>query len=233
MEPMIHYSEILENLESLADPKAVEGMAKYGITPEKAFGVSIPHLRGIARAIGKNHELAGWLWLNGARETRILASMIDDPEQVTEEQMERWAGEFDYWEICDQCVMNLFERTRFAYAKAAEWCRRDAESYRRAGFVLMARLAVRDKSAPDSRFEAFLPLISSGATDERNLVKKAVSWALRQIGKRNARLNEQAIETAERLRQTDSKSARWIGNDAIRELTSERVQTRFHSPGKS
>lgn len=223
------YSEILEQLESLADPKAVEGMARYGITPEKAYGVSIPHLRAIAKAVGTNHELAQWLWRNGSRETRILASMIADPRLLTEAEMERWTADFTYWEICDQCCMNLFYRSPLAWKKAIEWSSRPEESYKRAAFVLMARLAVSEKKVPDERFEPFLTPIEAAAADERNMVKKAVNWALRQIGKRSPRLNARAIETAEKIRQMDSKSARWIAADALRELRSEPVQRRLQS----
>ncbi|MBM3132039.1 MAG: DNA alkylation repair protein [Chloroflexi bacterium] len=221
------YSEIIEHLESIANPRAIEGMAKYGITPDKAYGVSIPDLRAIAKGIGTNHELAHWLWLNGSRETRILAAMIDDPAQVTEAQMERWAGEFTYWEICDQCCINLFGRMPLAWKKAVEWSSREEESFKRAAFVLMARLAVTEKEAPDDRFEPFLPLIVSEASDGRVMVKKAVNWALRQIGKRNLNLNARAIATAEAIRKLDSKSARWVASDALRELKSEAVQSRL------
>lgn len=224
------YSEILEHLESLANPKAIAGMARYGITPGKAYGVSIPHLRAIARAVGTNHELAQWLWRNGSRETRILASMIADPRLLTESEMERWAAEFTYWEICDQCCMNLFGRMPLAWKKAIEWSSRPEESFKRAAFVLMARLAVSEKKAPDERFEPFLPIIAAAATDERNMVKKAVNWALRQIGKRSPALNARAIETAGKIQQMDSKSARWIAAEALRELRSAPVRRRFHSP---
>lgn len=223
----MQYSEIIESFESLANPAAVEWMARFGITPQKAYGISVRDLRDIAKGIGRNHELAGWLWLNGSREARILASMIADPEEVTEEQMERWAGEFDYWEICDQCVGNLFRKTRFAYGKAMEWSSRDDASHKRAGFVLMARLAVSDKSAPDSRFEPFFRAIIEAAPDERNLVKKAVNWALRQIGKRSPGLNARAIETAEGMKAMDSRSAKWNAGNALRELRSEAVQQRL------
>ncbi len=223
----MEYSEFLDQLESLANPEAVRKMAKYGITPDKAYGVSIPDLRGIADVIEKNHELAGWLWLNGSRETRILAGMVDDPLQVTEEQMERWAGEFDYWEICDQCCMNLFEKTPLAWQKAVEWSGREDESHKRAGFVLMARLVVSDKKAADEKFEPFLQLITKEAGDDRNLVKKAINWALRQIGKRNLNLNARAIETAEGIKAMDSRAAKWVASDALRELKSEAVQKRL------
>ena len=223
----MEYGEIIDQLESLADPAAVAGMAKFGITPEKAYGVSIPDLRHIARGIGKNHELAGWLWINGSREARILAGLIDDPVQVTEEQIEGWAGEFDYWEICDQTCANLFQKTSFAWQKAAEWSSREDESHKRVAFVLMARLAVSDKKAPDEQFEPFLSLIKREAGDERSMVKKALNWALRQIGKRNLSLNDRAIETAGEILKMDSKMAKWIASDALRELRSEAVQNRL------
>ena len=223
----MQYDDILERLKSLSDAKAVEGMAKYGITPEKAYGVSIPELRRIARKVGKDHGLAQRLWESDIRETQILASMIDEPETVTEDQMGSWVKEFDYWEICDQCCMNLFEKTKFAYRKAAEWSSNDREFIKRAGFVLMARLAVGDRKADDREFIKFLPIIKRESTDNRNFVKKAVNWALRQIGKRNLALNEMAIKTANEIQQMDSTSARWIASDALRELTGEAVQNRL------
>ena len=221
------YDNILERLKSLSNPQAVEGMAKYGITPESAYGVSIPNLRKIAKEVGLNHHLAQQLWESEIRETRILASMVADPNMVTEEQMERWVKDFGYWEICDQCCMNLFEKTKFAYQKCIEWCSREEEFVKRAGFVLMARLAVSDKKADDKQFENFFPMIKSGASDNRNYVKKGVNWALRQIGKRNLNLNQQAIETAKGIQKIDCRSAKWIASDAIRELTSEAVQKRL------
>lgn len=224
----MEYSEILDHLESLADPKAVEGMAKFGITPEKAYGVSMPVLRDIAKGMRKSHELAQWLWLNGSRETRILASLVDDPKLVTEEQMERWASEFDYWEICDQVCMNLFQKIPLVWQKASEWSSREDESHKRAAFVLMSRLAVKEKKAPDEQFEAFLPLIKREADDDRNMVKKAISWALRQIGKRNLNLNAKAIETAEEIQKMDSKAAKWIASDTLRELRSDKIKQRLH-----
>ena len=225
------YDDILKKLKSLAKPESVEGMAKYGITAKSAYGVSIPNLRKIAKEIGVNHDLAQQLWASDIRETRILASMVDDPKMVTEKQMERWVKDFDYWEICDQCCMNLFEKTKLAYQKCVEWSSREEEFVKRAGFVLMARLAVSDKKADDKQFERFLPLIKREATDNRNFVKKAVNWALRQIGKRNLTLNGKAIETAKEIQKMDSRSAKWIASDAIRELTSERVQERLTAIG--
>ncbi len=225
----MQYSDILEELKSLSSPKAIEGMAKYGITPEKTYGVSIPNLRKIAKGIGTDHEVAQRLWASGIREARILASMIDDPEMVTEEQMESWVKDFDYWEICDQCCQNLFGRTKFAYQKAIEWSSNDKEFIKRAGFALMARLAVGDKRADDRQFERFLPIINREASDSRNFAKKAVNWALRQIGKRNLNLNRKAIEAAREIQKIDSRSAKWVASDAIRELTSKAVQERLQS----
>ncbi len=222
-----NFDDIIEKLKSVSNPDAVEGMARFGITPENTFGVSIPNLRKIAKETKKNHALAQQLWESGFRETMILASMIDEPEMVTEEQMEKWVLDFDYWEICDQCCMNLFEKTGFAYEKAIEWSLRDEQFVKRAGFVLMARLAVSDKKADDSRFEQFFPMMVREVDDERNFVKKAVNWALRQIGKRNLALNVKAIETAMEIQKIDSKSARWIASDAIRELSGEAVQKRL------
>jgi len=202
-------------------------MAKFGITPEQTYGVKVPHLRSIAKDYRKNHELALALWEINNRETRILATMIDDPKQLTEDQMEAWAMEFDYWEICDQACMNLFEKHQLAWQKAIEWSYHVNEGKKRAAFVLMARLAVSDKKAKDKQFEPFFPLIIKESTDERNLVKKAVNWALRQIGKRNRELNQQAIQVAEQIITLESKSARWTATDAFRELNSDAVQERL------
>lgn len=219
--------DIIKKLKALSNPKAIEGMARYGITPERTYGVSIPNLRKLAKEIGVKHELAEQLWESNIRETRILASMVADPQIVTEEQMEAWVKDFEYWEICDQCCMNLFGKTEFAYQKCLDWSFREEEFVKRAGFVLMACLAVSDKKADDKQFEAFLPIIKREATDNRNYVKKGVNWALRQIGKRDLALNKKAIEIAEEIWKMDSRSAKWIASDAIRELTSEAVQDRL------
>ena len=223
----MEYKDIIKKLKSLSNPKAIIGMARYGITPENTYGVSIPNLRKIAKEIGTSHKLAQQLWASKIRETKILASMIEDLDMVNEEQIEDWVKEFNYWEICDQCCMNLFEKTKFAYKKAIEWSSSEKEFVKRAGFVLMARLAVSDKKADDKRFEKFFPVIKREATDERNYVKKAVNWALRQIGKRNLNLNSKAINAAKEIQGMDSKSAKWIASDALRELTSEEVQKRL------
>jgi len=223
----VNEEEIIKELESLRNPEALKGMQKYGINTQKAYGVQIPDLRKLAKRIGKNHELSKKLWKKGIRETKILASMIADPNLVGEEQMEAWVKDFDSWEVCDQCCMNLFEKTKYAYKKSIEWSSRKEEFVKRAGFVLMARLAVSDKKAPDEEFEQFFPIIKEGAKDERNFVKKAVNWALRQIGKRNRNLNEKAISVAETLLKSESDVARWVARDALRELKSENVQKRL------
>jgi 3-methyladenine DNA glycosylase AlkD len=223
----MEYSEIISRLETLSNPEDVEGMARFGITPKKTYAVRIPELRRIAKQAGKDHDLAKKLWTADYRETRILACMIEDPELVSEEQMESWVVEFDFWEICDQCCMNLFEKTSLAYQKAVEWSYRPEEFVKRAGFTMMARLAVSDKNEPDEKFVAFFSHIKREAKDERNYVKKAVSWALRQIGKRNTNLNEKAIEIADTIQKFDSKSSKWISSDALRELKSEKVQKRL------
>jgi len=223
----MEYEEILRRLESLANPEAVAGMARFGIASSKAYGVSVPNLRKIAREAGSDHCLAQRLWKRDRRETRILAGMVDDPGLVSEEQMERWVKDFRDWEVCDQCCMNLFHKTAFAYEKCLEWSGREEEFVERAGFALMARLAVSDKVASDAQFEAFLPTVKREAADGRNYVKKAVNWALRQIGKRNINLNRSAIRTAKEIQAMDSPSAKWVASDALRELTSEAVQERL------
>lgn len=228
----MQYDDILKRLRSLSNPRAAEGMAKYGITPERTYGVSIPNLRKIAKEIGKDHELAKKLWESNNRETRILAGMVDDSKLVTEKQMENWAKDFDYWEICDQCCQNLFTKTKFAYQKVVEWSGRDEEFVKRAGFALMAWSAFKDKNASDEQFEKFFPILKRESTDNRNFVKKAVNWALRQIGKRNLDLNRKAIETAKKIQKTDSKSAKWIASDTIRELTSDAIQERLRKGKK-
>jgi len=220
-------NEILSKLKSLSDPKAVEGMARFGINPKNTYGVSVPNLRVIAKEIGSDHVLAQQLWSSGVHEARILAGMIDEPEMVTEVQMESWVKSIDSWDVCDQVCSNLFDKTRFARRKAVEWSGRSEEFVKRAGFVLMVVLSVHDKKAKDEVFLSFLPIIKRQSTDDRNFVRKAVNWALRQIGKRNLNLNKAAIETAKEIQRVNSKSARWIASDALRELTSEAVQERL------
>jgi 3-methyladenine DNA glycosylase AlkD len=224
----MQYNDIIQKIKSLADPEAVKGMARFGINPENTYGVSIPGLRRMAREIGKDHELAQQLWDSGIHEARLLASFIDEPKLVTEAQMGSWVQDFNSWDVCDQCCSNLFDQTELAHRKAEEWSQREEEFVKRAGFVLMAALSVHDKKASDEDFIKFLPVIKRESTDQRNFVKKAVNWALRQIGKRNLNLNQMALRTAEEIQQIDSKSARWIAADAIRELTSEAVQKKLN-----
>lgn len=224
----MEYEEVISGLEAMANPRAVEGMARFGITAKSVYGVSIPNIRKLAKEIGKDHALAQKLWKEENRETRIIAALIEEPAKVTEAQVERWVGDFDSWEVCDQCIMNLFEKLPSAYEKAVEWSYRDEEFVKRAGYVMMARLAVSDKKAGDESFEAFFPHIKRGASDQRNYVKKGVNWALRQIGKRNLPLNKKAILLGEEIQKIDSPSARWIASDALRELESGAVQNRLH-----
>lgn len=227
-----NFNTILARLEAERDEEAVAGMARYGITGDLVYGVKVPVLRQMAREIGKDHALAQQLWDYNSRETRVLASMVDDARQVDELQMDRWVVDFDSWEVCDQVCSNLFGRTPFAYAKAVEWSERPEEFVKRAGFVLMARLAHKDMKTTDADLLAFLPLIEREAADERNFVKKAVNWALRDVGKRNLTLNAAAIATAQRLAAQDSKSARWNGRDAQRELTRDAIQERLRSTNR-
>ncbi len=223
----MQYRQVLKKLRSLSEPAAVKGMARFGINTKNAYGVSVPNLRKIAREIGTDHTLAQQLWASRIHEARILASMIDDPKEVREEQMEEWVRDFDSWDVCDQCCGNLFDKTEFVFQKAVEWSKKDEEFVKRAGFVLMAAFAVHDKEANDKEFVKFLPIIKREATDERNFVKKAVNWALRQIGKRNLNLNRMAIKAAKEIQQLDTRAAKWIASDALRELTSETIQRKF------
>ncbi|HEX7974605.1 MAG TPA: DNA alkylation repair protein [Anaerolineales bacterium] len=220
-------ADILEQLKSLADPQALEGMRRYGINPVNTLGISMPKLRDLARRTGQDHQTALKLWDSGIHEARILAGLVDDPKQVSPEQMEAWAKDFDSWDVCDQVCGNLFDRTPFAVQKAIEWSERSEEFVKRAGFVLMAGLAVHAKKMPDEAFETFFPIILREATDGRNFVRKAVNWALRQIGKRSLYLNERAIETAWQIQKIEHKKSRWIASNALDELTDSRVQARI------
>lgn len=211
-------NEVIARLQSQANPANVAGMARFGISPRNTLGISIPILRRLAKEMGKDHILAQELWASGIHEARILAAFIDEPRSVSEGQMEDWVNAFDSWDVCDQVCSNLFDRTAFAYQKAEEWARREEEFVKRAGFALMAALAWHDKKASDDQFIQFFPLIKQASTDERNFVKKAVNWALRQIGKRNSGLRAEAVKCAREVRSIDSKAARWIANDALREL---------------
>lgn len=211
--------EVLEILKSLAEPKNTEGMARFGINVTNALGISMPKLRALGKTIGKNHQLALELWETKIHEAMILAALIDVAKLVTKKQMDKWVNDFDSWDLCDQCIMNLFDKTEFAYEKTLEWCSKKEEFVKRAGFAMMASLAVHNKKAEDEFFESFYPYIKKESIDERNFVKKAVNWALRQIGKRNETLRISAIRLSEEILLIDSKSAKWIARDAIRELT--------------
>ena len=220
--------EILQLLASRTDPKAVEGMRRFGIIAKKAYGGwPTPVLKRLARQIGRNHRLAQELWDAEILEARALATLIEEPDKVSDQQMERWAGDFHNWAVCDGACINLFRYTKFAYGKCREWSSRPEEFVKRAAFALMAGLAVADKRAQDRAFLGFLPLIKRAASDERNYVKKAVNWALRQIGKRNLQLNRAAIRMASEIRKIGSPAARWIAADALRELRSAAVQRRL------
>jgi 3-methyladenine DNA glycosylase AlkD len=215
-------SELKQTLESLRNPVNVQGMARFGINPDHAFGIRVVDLRKLARKTGRHHELALELWNTGIHEARILASMVDEPLKVSEIQMESWASEFNSWDLCDQCCGNLFDKTPFAFSKSVDWSCRFEEFVKRAGFAIMAWAAFHNKSAGDAVFLDFLPVIHRESTDERNYVKKAVNWALRQIGKRNFELHIAACAAALEIQKINSRSARWIASDAIRELDSVR-----------
>ncbi len=202
-------------------------MTRFGIQSSNSFGVSVPQLRTLAREVGRDHMLAMKLWETGLHDARLLATMVDDPRKVTLEQMDKWVRDFDSWDVVDGSCGNLFDKTPFAVAKAKQWCKREEEFVKRAGFVMMAELAVHDKEAKEKVFLDFLPLIVGGASDERNFVKKAVNWALRQIGKRNMKLNKAAVSTARRIRKIDSGAAKWVAADALRELKSPQVLKRL------
>ena len=222
---------VLKRLRLLGNKKNREGMARFGIKTSDALGISIPSLRNIAKEIGVNHDLALSLWKSGVHEARLLAIFIDDPSEVTARQMDRWAAEFDSWDICDQCCGFLFDRTEFAFDKADEWSRRSEEYVKRAGFALMAALSVHDKKAQNEVYEGFLTRIIAESNDGRNFVKKAANWALRQIGKRNIRLNKKAVVAAREIHKEGSKSSRWVASDALRELTNPRVIARIKARG--
>jgi 3-methyladenine DNA glycosylase AlkD len=220
------YEEVIARLKTEANPDNVAGMARYGISTTNTLGISIYTLRKIAKEIKKDHDLALQLWDSGIHEARLLAGFVDEPDKVTETQLEHWVKDFDSWDIGDQ-VSELISKTPFVTRKIHEWSVREEEFVKRAAFSLIAELAWYDKKLTDEDFEPFFILIKSAATDERNFVRKAVNWALRNIGKRNAALNRRAIEVAREIQKTDSKSARWIAADALRELTGEAVQKRL------
>lgn len=224
---MATVKEVLKELEAKADPEQLEGMSRYGISVEKRLGIKVPKMRKIAKETGKDHQLALDLWQTGIAEAMIVAALVDLPQEVTEEQMEDWVVDFNSWDVCDQVCQNLFDKTPLAWKKVLDWSEREEEFVKRAAFALIACLAWHNKEAPDEKFIKLIPTIKAGATDERNYVKKAVSWALRNTGKRNPSLNKVALEAAHELREMDSKSARWIASDTFRDLTSNTTSRRL------
>jgi 3-methyladenine DNA glycosylase AlkD len=224
---MASVKDVLDKLQSKARPDQLAGMAKFGIAIEGRLGVSVPDMRKLAKEIGKDHKLALELWKTGIAEARMVAAMVDDPDKLAEEQMEDWVKDINSWDVCDQVCMNLFEKNRLAWKKIIDWSARKEEFVKRTAFSLIACLAWHDKKANDDKFIELLPVIIRGATDERNFVKKAVNWALRNIGKRNLNLNQAAIDAAKEIQRLDSKAARWVASDTLRELQSEAVQARL------
>ncbi|MEJ2355975.1 MAG: DNA alkylation repair protein [candidate division WOR-3 bacterium] len=220
--------DIVTELKSKANPDNLEGMARYGISTANRLGNSIPTLRQLAKEIGKNHKLALELWEEGIDETRILASMIGEEDKMTEDQAEKWVVDFNSWDVCDQVCMNLFKKLPFAEKKIKEWSKREEEFVKRGAFAIIACIAVYDKEKPDNEFIQFLSQIKKAATDERNYVKKAVSWALRNIGKRNKNLNKEIVKFAKELEKTDSESARWIARDTLKDIQREKVRKRWN-----
>lgn len=223
----MNYSQIIKKLKSMRNQYNVDGMKRFGIDGKNMLGISNTELRAITKEIGKDHELALRLWNSKIHEAGILACLIDEPKKVTKKQMDKWANDFDNWGTCDSCCMHLFDRTPYAYEKINQWSKNKKEFVKRAAFALIASLAVHDKKAEDKIFIDLLPIIKRESTDERNFVRKAVNWALRQIGKRNKHLNKEAIKAAKEIEKIDSKAARWIAKDALRELQSEAVQKRL------
>ena len=205
----------------------LEGMARYSIPSANAYGVAMKDIKALGRTIGTNHALAVALWATGVYEARMLASFVGNPEELTAAQMDRWCRDFDNWAYCDAMSFNLFDRSPHAWAKVVEWSSRRGEFEKRTAFALLWSLTVHDKSAADERFVEGLSLIEREAGDERNFVKKAINMALRAIGKRNRALNSAAVEVARRLASSTNASARWVGRDALRELTSSGVMKRL------
>ncbi|MBC7855860.1 MAG: DNA alkylation repair protein [Pirellulaceae bacterium] len=220
-------SSVIASLQRIASKKVRDGMARFAIPSDKAFGVSVGTMRQLAKKLGHSHELAEGLWETGWYEARMLAAFVDEPERVTPAQMDRWCRDFDNWAICDHCCFHLFDKTPHAWKKLAPWSRLKEEFSRRAAFALLWGLTVHDKEADDENFAQGLTLIERAATDERNFVKKAVNMALRAIGKRNKALHAAAVATAERLAASSDPTAKWVGRDALRELASGSVTRRL------
>ena len=219
--------QVLAWLERRGTRRNVLGMARYGIVARRAYGVPMATLKSLQQRLGTDHPLSLALWKTGWYEARLLAALVGDPARVTRRQMDAWAAAFENWADCDTVCFHLFDRTPFAWEKARRWARSPREFVRRAGFALMASLALHDRTAPDARYRAFLPLIERGATDQRNFVKKGVSWALRSIGQRSATLHRAALAVAQRLARSDDPPSRSVGKDALRELASPRVRAKL------
>ena len=222
-------NEIIELLRAKADESFREGMARFGIATDRALGVRVPEIRGIAKLAGRDHALAMQLYASGIHEAQIMASMVADPQQFRPEDMDAWVADFDSWDVCDQCCMNLFRRVPYAYEKVREYAAAEREFTRRAGFALLATLAAGDKRAERALFADFLPLTERYSHDLRPSIKKAVNWALRQIGKRCEPLRLQALEVAQRIAASPVAAERWTGKDAVRELTNPKVAERVRS----
>lgn len=221
--------ESLAWLERRGTKRNRDGLARYAITAPKVFGVSVAMIRQLGKQLGRNHKLALALWETGWYEARMLTAFVAEPDRVTPAQMDRWARDFDNWAICDTLCFHLFDRTPHAWKKVEQWSRRREEFVKRAAFALLASLALHDKEAPDAPFARSLRLVEKAATDERNFVKKAVSWALRSVGRRNRTLHTPAVDVARRLAESAEPAARWVGKDALRELTSAAVRKRLAS----
>lgn len=221
--------EALARLESMSDRTRLEGMSRYGIRVDQALGVSMPDMRALAKMIGKDHGLAMDLWRSGVHEARVMASLLADPLLLTEDQMEEMVGDLDSWDVCDQCCSNLFSRSPLGMRKALEWSARDEEFQKRAGFATMAALAVHRKELLEDELLLLLEAVVRESHDDRNFVRKAVNWALRQIGKRDLRMNALAISAAERIEAKADRASRWVASDALRELRGEAVQERLKS----
>src|SRR5262245_32188401 len=219
--------EILTWLERKGSKRNVEGLARYGIAAPRAFGVPVGTLLKLAKPLGKDHALAGQLWKSGWYEARLLAAMLDDPKQVTRGQMNAWAKDFDNWGVCDTVCWHLFDYTPYAWEKLRAWSTSPHEFVKRASFAMMAGQAGHNKTATDAEFLTLLPLIEKGALDDRNFVKKAVNWALRRIGGRSPALNAAVMALAKRLSESDQPSARWVGKDALRDLSRPLVRARL------
>ena len=224
--------DVLGELERAGRRSTIEGMARYGITARRAFGVQMGGLIKIQKRIGTDHALSLALWESGWYEARLLASLVGDPTRVTRRQMNAWATSFENWADCDTACFKLFDRSPFAWEKARQWAGSPREFVRRGGFALMASLALHDKETEDELFLEFLPIIEKGATDPRNFVKKGVSWALRGIGGRNKSLNAAALDVARRLATSDDAAARWVGKDALRDLTRPTLKARLARKAK-